>query len=136
MCKQASTLYHPSQDNISPRTGGCTRVKVPHGNPAHAHFLAVSRSWVGNPPQKITKHGLGPFLEHRGVPQPMYNMYFNRVPSLYIQNDHFLKLPGDLQKVCKNTGVLTHRVPDAYVFIGKTAGVPPPMYPSGDWKHV
>ena len=59
----------------------------------------------------------------------MYYTYFHRVPSLYIQNDDFLKLPGDLQKVCKNTGVLAHRVPDAYVFIGKIMGGTPRMVP-------
>ena len=85
----------------------------------------------GTPNEKFTKHGLEPFLEHWGVPQPMYNMYFHRVPLLYSQNDDFVKLSGDLQKMYKNTRVLAHEVRDAYVFIGKIMGGTPPMVPCG-----
>ena len=34
----------------------------------------------------------------------------------------FVKLQGDLQKQCKITGVLEHKIPDAYVFISKIMG--------------
>ena len=96
--------------------------EVPLGKLTPCALLADLGSWGGEPPNKKSiKHGLDPFIDYRGVTHPMYYTYFHRVPSLYCQNEYFLKLPGDLQKVCKNTGVLAHRVQDAYVFIGKTA---------------
>ena len=80
--------------------------------------------------QKSSKFGLETLTEHMGAfPHPCAICILPGILHFVVQICDFVKLQGDLQKVCKNTGVLAHRVPDAYFFIGKSMGGSPPHAP-------
>ena len=95
---------------------------------ATTKLLASSQVHGGWNPheQKSSKFALGPLTEHMGAfPHPCAIRILMGILHFVYKIHDFVKLQGDVQKVCKNMCVLTHRVRDPYVFIGKSMGGTP-----------